>query len=511
MNKKFLKVFTTVLCSMGVVGAIPFVGTSCSKPKHKLYIEDGYSLADIHRVKGLDFDWSCDLPKHIVDETGSHITDYEDLHIHFSGLPSGVSAEIDKGQGSIHLSGVVNAESSGKITMQVNYLEGSTTASISVNFVVAGEVDFPLDWLKVDTNGELSLNPEYEYDAVQKKFAQVNTLYIPEKIGDTVIKSIKDNAFCPLIDSTPKALIINTKLTLKFDENSKVEKIGNQAFRYCTGIQAVVLPNSLKNIGDTGEDPKGKTFIGCSGLTSVRLSEQVVTINSMTFAMCANLVSIIIPDSVTTIDASAFYNDTRLSNVVIGKGVTTIKGNAFRGCTLTNVTISPENAKIGLTTNLGEGKVVLDKDSDGNVKDYAGDTAAGSGHTNVPGSLAYGDITFPSTVQYLPDCDRPTHSSNFSFTGCAGITSLSFPKELKKIGAFSFYACPNIKKIVYLGTAEEFKAITLEDYWIGGEGLPNKGTVYAPILDDANAILDYLKQKYPDQGFDNWTTGAVNI
>lgn len=49
--------------------------------------------------------------------------------------------------------------------------------------------------------------------------------------------------------------------------DTKVETIGKNAFKGCTGITGVILPSTLKNIGSTSA---GSVFHSCSGMQFVR-------------------------------------------------------------------------------------------------------------------------------------------------------------------------------------------------------------------------------------------------
>jgi len=105
-----------------------------------------------------------------------------------------------------------------------------------------------------------------------------------------------------------------------------VTSIGS-AFRDCTKLTSVVIPDSVKHID-------GSAFEGCTNLTTVTMPNAIRTIYSATFAGCTSLESLTIPDSVTSIGILAFWDCTSLTSVTIPESVTSVWDYAFRGCEL---------------------------------------------------------------------------------------------------------------------------------------------------------------------------------
>ena len=165
-----------------------------------------------------------------------------------------------------------------------------------------------------------------------------------------------------------------------------VTSIGNEAFLYCS-VTSVTIGNSVESIGE-------RAFDGCSGLTSVHISDiaawcnidfarsdsnplyyahhlylngeevrdlvipnSVTSIGDNAFYDCDGLTSVTIGNSVTSIGKQAFYNCSALTSVTIGNGVTSIGAYAFDGCSaLTSVTIgnSVESIWYGAFANCPE-------------------------------------------------------------------------------------------------------------------------------------------------------------
>ena len=121
---------------------------------------------------------------------------------------------------------------------------------------------------------------------------------------------------------------------------NSVTSIGSGAFSNCSGLTSVTIPNSVTSIGESA-------FNWCSGLTSVTIPNSVTSIGRNTFCNCYRLTSVTIPNSVTEIGNYAFYRCTGLTSVTIPNSVTSIGESAFTQTSLTSVTIPNSVTEIG--------------------------------------------------------------------------------------------------------------------------------------------------------------------
>lgn len=92
-------------------------------------------------------------------------------------------------------------------------------------------------------------------------------------------------------------------------------------------------------------------FRYCSALTGVTVPDGVLQIGQQAFTGCSKLGKIIIPDSVTTIGTRAF-SDSGLQSVALGSGVTDVSDAAFQNCSsLTRVDITDLSAYLKISFN----------------------------------------------------------------------------------------------------------------------------------------------------------------
>lgn len=116
-------------------------------------------------------------------------------------------------------------------------------------------------------------------------------------------------------------LIIPSSVTYSGTTYS-VTSIGETAFRGCSGLTSVTIPNSVTSIGN-------EAFLGCSGLTSVTIPESVTYIGQSAFEYCSGLTSVIIPESVTSISGYAFKDCTNLESITFNATNCTSMSNSL--------------------------------------------------------------------------------------------------------------------------------------------------------------------------------------
>ena len=199
--------------------------------------------------------------------------------------------------------------------------------------------------------------------------------------------------------------------SVSYDDNIySVTSIGRYAFRDCSGLRSISIPNSVTSIGYIA-------FEGCSGLTSVTIPNSVTAIDRRAFGNCTSLTSVTIPNSVTSIGSSAFEGCSGLTSVTIPNSVARIGGGVFSGC-------------IGLT--------VIKVESDNRVYDSRDNCNAvieTSTNTLIVGCK---NTTIPNSV---------TSIGSYAFEGCTGLISITIPKSVTSIGNSSFNGCSGLIEI----------------------------------------------------------------
>ena len=120
-----------------------------------------------------------------------------------------------------------------------------------------------------------------------------------------------------------------------------ITSIGNDAFKYQTGIYSVSLPQGLHIIGN-------RAFENCWSLHSITIPQSCTKIGDSAFFKCKNLRSISFPSRLTSLEKSAFEGCTSLTDVVVPGNIKYVKKSAFAECdNLINVTLKEGVEYIG--------------------------------------------------------------------------------------------------------------------------------------------------------------------
>lgn len=258
--------------------------------------------------------------------------------------------------------------------------------------------------------------------------------------------------------------------------------IGWKAFRDCTNLTEINLPQTITEIGEdafhnTGwwnNQPDGPIYIGdyflkykggcptnielkdgtkviadgalgyCNHITNVRFPESLITIGSESFIGCAGLTQIEFPSSLTTIGIMAFRECTGLTKINIPNSVKWIWEDAFFDCSnLTDINI-PNDIRVISGSSFGN-TPWMNSQPDGLVYAgdcllcYKGDAPTGvlnikEGTRIIANQAVWGSnissVNIPNSVEIIG-----THA----FSTCRKLSSIIIPKSVKHIdlGAFS--------------------------------------------------------------------------
>ena len=209
----------------------------------------------------------------------------------------------------------------------------------------------------------------------------------------------------------------NTSIT-SCEINDGTKQIYQYAFNNCSQLTSVIIPNGVIDIGSYA-------FSGCSGLTSIDLSDTVTSIDHYAFSGCSRITSIEIPESVGWVGNFVFSNCTNLNSITVhGDGFST-GSSIFNGCQKVQYVTIPIRLLSYIPNKAVLKTVVLT--SGASISDYA-----------FSDCTALTSITIPNTV---------TRIGNYAFEGCTGLKTLTIPDSVTQIGDYALYGCTGLTSI----------------------------------------------------------------
>lgn len=188
---------------------------------------------------------------------------------------------------------------------------------VALCMMISGEA-----WAASEIEGAAALKSFYTY-RLENNQATITKVY-SEAFGNVVVPAELDGY--PVVSIGRSAFKELTAITaISFEEGSVIRNIDPFAFRGCTGLETVTLPDGLTAISDG-------LFYGCGSLRNVKIPDSVTEIGAAAFAECRSLENITLPIGITEMGESAFLNCRKLNEITLPETAVKIPGQCFYEC-----------------------------------------------------------------------------------------------------------------------------------------------------------------------------------
>ena len=245
-------------------------------------------------------------------------------------------------------------------------------------------------------------------------------------------------------------------LDIQFEAGAcPVVAIAPKAFEGCTALRRVILPPSLRLIGE-------KAFSGCTHIARLVIPGSVAKVGTLAFANCQDLERVRLEPGVAALGPSCFSKCTRLTRVDIPASVTALGGGVFFGCGRQLTLYGAEGAyaqKYAQFNGIAydceswreDEELILEENEDGSLTV----TGARDEHVRVldiPSELCGRRIVaiapkafFASgTLQRVQIGGGVRTIGESAFFGCRVLSGVAFERGLEAVGDSAFAGCENL-------------------------------------------------------------------
>lgn len=248
-------------------------------------------------------------------------------------------------------------------------------------------------------------------------------------------------------------------LDIQFEAGAcPVVAIAPRAFEGCAALRRVILPESLRQIGETA-------FSGCSHLRLLTIPGGVQRVGTLAFAKCSQLERVRIEPGVVQLGPSCFSKCAALKRVEMPASVTQIGGGAFFGCSKELRLYGAEDAPAaqyarlnGLTFDFQSWKddeeLVLREEEDGTLT-VLGARQTAPHRIEIPteicgrrvAAIAPKAFFASGTLEQLVVGGGVREIGESAFFGCRQLVSVSFERGLEQLKDSAFAGCESLTQV----------------------------------------------------------------
>lgn len=253
------------------------------------------------------------------------------------------------------------------------------------------------------------------FPAVFQNDTALKTVYLP-----STITSLPSSAFsnCSSLEN------------VIFADNCALSAISASAFNKCSSLKNIDLPDNITTISSTA--------FQYSGLISIELPIDLVTIGDRAFQSCLSLESVVFHDNVTTLGQQVFIYCSALKNVVLSNTLSSVNRGIFASCTsLETIELPDSLTVIGDSMFSGCSSLKYVKLP---------------GEATSLGSSVFASCTSLETID-LPDTISSIGSLAFSETA---IESITIPASVTSINTTAFSKAYKLREFIVEEGNENF-------------------------------------------------------